>query len=231
MNYSRIYSQLINKGRNRVFEGYAEKHHIIPKCVGGSDNPSNLVRLTPEEHYIAHLLLVKIYPGNSKLIYAANMMANRNNKSYGWIKREFGEHIREHNKSWRPTDDIKERISKAHKGRNKSENWKTQMSKIKTKTLEYKSATYLGYEELQQATGVSRHLYTKFYLKGIDPTPYINNRTYGWVANVKANPPKAALGKKWYNNSQECRYFDPGQEPHGWVKGRLRYCSSQEDRQ
>ena len=30
------------------------KHHIIPKHMGGSDDPSNLVELTPEEHALAH---------------------------------------------------------------------------------------------------------------------------------------------------------------------------------
>ena len=222
MNYSKIYSKLIEKARGRLFEGYTERHHIIPRCLGGSDDPSNLVRLTPEEHYIAHLLLVKIYPGDSKLIYAANMMANRNNKAYGWIKREFAAHIREHNKSWKPTDEMKERSRKAQKGRKKSEVWKTMISEIRTTSLEYKGSVYRGYDELRHSTGVSRHLYVKFYLKGIDPTPYINNRTHSCVAHVRIKPPKAALGKKWYNNGDECRYFIPGQQPKGWVIGRLR---------
>jgi len=33
------------------------KHHIIPKHMGGSDDPSNLVELTVEEHAEAHRLL------------------------------------------------------------------------------------------------------------------------------------------------------------------------------
>ena len=89
MDYLKIYENLMERSRNRTLHEYKEKHHIIPKCLGGNDNIDNLVSLTPEEHYIAHLLLVKIYPKNSKLIFAANMMANRNNKSYGWIKRLF----------------------------------------------------------------------------------------------------------------------------------------------
>ena len=59
--------------------------------MGGSDDPSNLVDLTPEEHYVAHQLLVKIHPNNGKLIYAATMMcSNRiNNKLYGWLRRRL----------------------------------------------------------------------------------------------------------------------------------------------
>jgi hypothetical protein len=33
------------------------KHHIIPKHAGGSDDPSNLIELTVEEHAEAHRLL------------------------------------------------------------------------------------------------------------------------------------------------------------------------------
>ena len=93
MNYKKIYNALIERGKTRILEGYSEKHHIIPKCLGGNDNKENLVALTPEEHYIAHLLLVKIYPGNVKLIRAAVMMIpNRpSNKLYGWVRRKFSQ--------------------------------------------------------------------------------------------------------------------------------------------
>jgi hypothetical protein len=91
MNYNKIYQALVLKGQQRVTPEVCEVHHIMPKCVGGNDNANNLVSLTPEEHYVAHLLLVKIYPGEAKLWYAANMMNSRvnNNKQYGWLKRNF----------------------------------------------------------------------------------------------------------------------------------------------
>ena len=89
MDYKRIYDSLIDRGRNRTFDGYGENHHIIPRCMNGSDNSENLVKLTPEEHYVVHQLLVKIYPHNSKLIYAATLMTAKrsNNKIYGWLRR------------------------------------------------------------------------------------------------------------------------------------------------
>jgi hypothetical protein len=91
MNYSKIYDRLIEKAKNRNIEGYYERHHIIPRCVGGSDDKENLVDLTPEEHYLAHQLLVKIYPDNLKLVKAASMMipSRPNNKMYGWLRRRF----------------------------------------------------------------------------------------------------------------------------------------------
>ena len=88
MNYQRIYKQLTAKD---MIADYTEKHHIIPRCMGGTDDPSNLVRLTPEAHYVAHQLLVKIYPTNDKLAFAAHRMTSgklRNNKLYGWLRRK-----------------------------------------------------------------------------------------------------------------------------------------------
>jgi hypothetical protein len=91
MDYHRIYNRLIERGKTRIIHEYTEIHHIIPKCVGGSDFPDNLVKLTPEEHYVAHQLLVKIYKDNDKLVYAACMMVpdRPNNKLYGWLRRKL----------------------------------------------------------------------------------------------------------------------------------------------
>lgn len=95
MNYQKHYDLLITRAQNRNIRGYTEKHHIIPRCMGGSDDKINLVRLTPEEHYVAHQLLVKIHPNHQGLINAAvlmtacNIIQVRNNKLFGWIKRKL----------------------------------------------------------------------------------------------------------------------------------------------
>lgn len=96
MNYLKIYNQLIDRASVRKLSNYTENHHIVPRCLGGTDNVTNLVKLTPEEHYLAHQLLVKIYPANKKIIYAAHMMTvglseSRRNKSYGWVRRKMAE--------------------------------------------------------------------------------------------------------------------------------------------
>ena len=39
---------------------YCERHHIIPKSIGGSNSSYNLVNLTAKEHFIAHRLLEKL---------------------------------------------------------------------------------------------------------------------------------------------------------------------------
>jgi len=90
MNYNQIYTNLIDRAKNRELLEYSESHHIVPRCLGGTDDKDNLVRLTPEEHYLAHQLLVKINPNEYSLIYAANMMSytRPGNKIYGWLKRK-----------------------------------------------------------------------------------------------------------------------------------------------
>lgn len=75
MDYKRIYNQLIEKAlkRNESSLECFEKHHIVPRCIGGKDEKSNIVALTPKEHFVAHKLLAKAYKDKS-LRYAYNMM-------------------------------------------------------------------------------------------------------------------------------------------------------------
>ena len=85
MDYLRIYNQLIERSKNRNLESYTEVHHIIPRCLNGDDSKENLVTLTPREHFIAHLLLCKIYPEHKGLRMALWMMSNvkdKNQKRY-----------------------------------------------------------------------------------------------------------------------------------------------------
>ena len=97
MNYQTIYNELIARAaiRKNDSKEYYESHHIIPRCLGGSDNRENLVNLTAREHFIAHLCLVKIYPGNGALVRAAVMMAcgsaqqkRSANRIYEWLRKK-----------------------------------------------------------------------------------------------------------------------------------------------
>ena len=80
MDYQKIYDSLIAKAKNRVLEGYKEKHHVTPKCLGGTNQKSNLVYLTAREHFICHWILHVLYPSNSKLFYAFKTMCAMKNK-------------------------------------------------------------------------------------------------------------------------------------------------------
>lgn len=83
MNYHLIYNQLIAKRKAtpatiEEYE-YVECHHIVPKSEGGSNDKSNLVYLTAREHYIAHMLLTKIYHSVG-MYYAYVLMCKGKNK-------------------------------------------------------------------------------------------------------------------------------------------------------
>ncbi len=202
MNYQKHYDLLIEKAKNRTITGYVERHHIIPKCIGGTNEKKNLVSLTPEEHYVAHILLAKIYSNIAPIINAAAMMASRNNKYYGWIMTEYAKVT-----------------SNRFKGIPKSAEHRKKQSESKKKNIEYKGKIYKGFDELKEKTKVSYHLYQKYYKKGIDPESYINNNTYAMTEYVKNTPPRSSANKKWYNNGHLEKYSD--KDIKGWDLGRL----------
>jgi hypothetical protein len=80
MNYLNIYTSIIENAksvnRKRIKLEYFEKHHIVPKCIGGTNDATNLVLLTAKEHFICHHLLTKIY-NNPKLKFAFWAMCNQ----------------------------------------------------------------------------------------------------------------------------------------------------------
>jgi hypothetical protein len=76
VDYQQIYCNLINFRKNNPAPGYTERHHILMRSMGGSNDPSNLVVLTGREHWVAHLLLDKIH-NNQQTAFACHMMAMR----------------------------------------------------------------------------------------------------------------------------------------------------------
>lgn len=79
MNYKKNYHDYISYvktlKRKKGDGNYYERHHIIPRSLGGSDEPDNLVLLTAREHYLAHYLLWKFMPCK-ETIYAFMMMSS-----------------------------------------------------------------------------------------------------------------------------------------------------------
>lgn len=78
MDYQRIYDAFIasRKEAETTLNGYVERHHITPRSFCGPDDPDNLVKLTPEDHFFAHLLLAKIHGGKmSAALYCMMQVA------------------------------------------------------------------------------------------------------------------------------------------------------------
>lgn len=120
MNYSSHYEKLIEKRKISCPEGYSEDHHIIPSSIGGPDIPVNRVRLSAREHFVAHLLLVKMYPGNAKLIYAASMMSSfkkYGSKKYSWLREKHSVIVSERQNGVPRSKDTCRKCSESQKGR------------------------------------------------------------------------------------------------------------------
>ena len=88
MDYKRHYIKLIETRKNRPLQDgvYYEKHHIIPKALGGTNTPNNIVHLTAREHYIAHWLLYRIRPHSEKISLAFWMMSFPGSK---YVERDY----------------------------------------------------------------------------------------------------------------------------------------------
>lgn len=102
MNYVKIYNELINHRKRNTPSGYVERHHIIPRSLNGLDDVSNIVALTAKEHFIAHLLLVKIHQYSEnyfKMLNALMFMKAGNqgqrytSRLYEVFKKEFSNEI------------------------------------------------------------------------------------------------------------------------------------------
>lgn len=133
--YTKHYWNLINTRKNRSYAGYTEKHHIIPRSLGGNNLKDNLVLLTPREHFIAHLLLSKMFTGDEKykMYYAFNMILvkSKDNQRYKPTSRFYemarqlvGETSSKNNKGRIPwnkgiprTQKVKDAVSNANTGR------------------------------------------------------------------------------------------------------------------
>jgi len=96
MNYLKIYHQLVSSAQNRQgLEGYSERHHILPKSFGGSNESWNIAIFTAREHFIAHRLLMKIFPGNPKVYQALWRMVhgkklfNYSSRTYQTVREGF----------------------------------------------------------------------------------------------------------------------------------------------
>jgi hypothetical protein len=115
--YKVWHDNIIARGKYRVLTGYKEKHHIIPRCLGGKDTKDNLAILTAREHFIVHLLLCKFTTGQTKMkmSYAFHAMCTfKNAGRYNKVNSRLVEKIRS---NYKFTQEHKRKISEAHKGK------------------------------------------------------------------------------------------------------------------
>lgn len=100
--YTKWYISIVStaESRDNSPDMYLESHHIIPKCMGGSNHRANLVKLTAKEHFICHLLLVRMVENRqtkAKLSYAAWQMTRRHtvcSRMYQQLRDELSENTK-----------------------------------------------------------------------------------------------------------------------------------------
>ena len=171
-------------------------HHIIPKHVGGTDDPSNLIELSIEEHAEAHRLLYEKHGHTQdkvawlglagimpyeEIIYTLLSEGKKGNKNPMFGKPAHNRGVK------RP----------GVGGRKKGTKWSAEERADKEKlrdTAEYKEKMAAVYSDPVRNANISKN----------------NKGKFG-----------AATGKFWYNNGIEEKYFVVDQQPEGFVRGRL----------
>jgi hypothetical protein len=139
MDYKKLYNSIIKNAKdkevnreNLKLQGeYFERHHIVPKSSGGSDNKDNLVLLEAREHFICHWLLYKIDPcsANAFSWWIMSTDSGKENHSgrkrsnstqYSYARKAFSKHISKVNKGRVHTPEARKNMSEASKGEKNS---------------------------------------------------------------------------------------------------------------
>lgn len=183
------------------------KHHIIPKHAGGIDDASNIIELTIEQHAEEHRKLFEQYGrwqdyvawqgllgriGKEEIHRMAASEANKKRKrtskefQKGWETRR--------KKGWKPSEKVKESVSRALKGRPKGPCSKKHRENISKsiKTL---------YDSGQLKGSFPNHDGTKWWNNGVMNKRSIECPGEEWVLG-RLGDPKRFTPKKWKKDLQ-----------------------------
>lgn len=204
MDYTAIYNKIIDNASNRILEGYVEKHHVIPRCMGGSDDIDNIVELTAREHYVAHQLLVKMHPNNNKLAYAAMLMTtdqhgNRvNNAQYGWIKEKLSNAMSERMSGRKQSKEHIEKLASARRGQKRTVETCMNISEGQRGRISgFKGKTHSDEWKKESAERMSS------LMKGRTPQNKGQKGKFGWFTDGSTE-----------------RFLEINNAPADWVRGR-----------
>lgn len=205
MDYLKIYNSIVERGKNRIITGYTETHHIIPKCIGGTDDTWNLVKLTAREHFICHLLLCEIYPKNSKLRFALWNMCN--------VKRDYQQRYKVNSRLY---NQIREEYSKSVSGENNPNFGRKLTQEKKNKISSSRIGKYFG--ENNPFFGKQHSEETKEKLRKKSSEHKHTDKTKEKMSIARKN-------KLWFYNDkgEHLRALpdDPRIIDEGWKKGRI----------
>lgn len=134
MTYKEFIQNILDsRGRFNCGDEYHERHHIIPKSMGGTNNEENLIDLFAKEHYEAHKLLALENPNDKRLIYAWWMMSHTSN----FQRRDYTLSSEEY-------EEARKAFSTLISGKNSPMYGKHLSEETKRKESESKKGKYLG---------------------------------------------------------------------------------------
>lgn len=200
--YTHWYYSIINRAKTRLTSDYTEKHHIIPKSLGGSNESSNLVSLTAREHFVCHMLLTKMVSGKQrqKMIHAWWAMATLkkdcqdryrlNSFQYESARRAYSKQITKNNPMKDPV--LQQKRVNAWKAN------KASRDHIPTRVLKYKFITPKGIfktkKEIQKVVGIPEWTLNTIY-NDLDAYPVTNGRASKKINHLNIDP-----NKTWRDN-------------------------------
>lgn len=128
--YSKWYVSIVTRAQQRANKnlGYTERHHILPRSfkMGGEKDPLNIVRLTAREHFLCHVLLVRMVGGHFRHKMGRALMCMKRNPTG---ERYFNARLYERCRSFmKMSDETKVKLSKARIGKSMSDSAKSKMS-------------------------------------------------------------------------------------------------------
>jgi hypothetical protein len=183
---------------------YYEKHHIIPKSLGGVEE----VLLTAKEHYICHLLLPKMVPNihKYKMINALiKMTYSKSNKQERYTSRSYNV-VRAF---------IAEKNSAMFKGVPKS--------KQTLQNMKGHSGIWERTEVYRENASEAQKLRFKNTQGTFTGKIHSEDQKKKWSEERKGKRTKGSKGMKWFTNESEDIFCLPGNEPGNFKLGRAWY--------
>lgn len=203
--YYKVYYNIINRAMSRTLDKdtYSEKHHIIPKSLGGNNDKDNIAVLTAKEHFICHLLLPKMTEGTERkrMLHAAWRMSQNS---------------RESQKRYTPSSNTYAILRKEH-----ANIMREKMSHTMKGNTIRKGVTLSEAQKKKQSESMKGK---PAWNKGIERTQEVKDAIS--KANKGKTPWNKGVTRAWINNGQDQKLVilpkADALVEQGWIRGRLR---------
>lgn len=213
--YEKTYNQLIERGKLRGLDkkklnGYYEKHHIIPKCMGGKNNKENLVLLTAKEHLLAHMILFRLNPSDNLLLMSVNAMLSPGNKSNfrqkvslstaSYYRKLYSESL----KGKHHSEETKRKISESLKGRKLS---KEHVESIRKRTIGKHPSEETREKMSKSHSNISDEVREKLRIAATG-----KKHTEETKKKISESNKKVIKSKEWRENISKAKTGKPGRK-------------------